>query len=152
MTRRRSPALQYPLKSEPARLSYYTTYAPMRVLCLPLVAPGRPRCRWRQRPLRVVALALLAAFCCHEWPWNSCTTGQLPGARGGFPCTSPSWGASAASGFDGRFLGRQITHDAIRLGTPALRTPDRQLHPSIDDDFLEDEEPLEIWGDLDDRR
>ena len=60
-----------------------------------------------------------------------------------------SWGAEATTGFDGRFLGRKIATEALRQ-TATTRPPERS--PINDDDFLEDEEPLEIWGDIDDRR
>lgn len=99
----------------------------------------------RRRGLGLLySLAFILTLCCSEWPW---TSGVAPGAP---RPSSASWGAHASSGFEGRFLGRQITTDALRMSSPRPRSPEKHL--SSDDDLLEDEEPLEIWGDLDDSR
>lgn len=110
--------------------------------------------------MRIVLRSLLfiLALCCHDWPWGKPPWDPLSGYWGpqGVPPKGPrrvahtaSWGAEATTGFDGRFLGRKIATEALRQ-TATTRPPERS--PINDDDFLEDEEPLEIWGDIDDRR
>lgn len=104
------------------------------------------------------ALLFLVALCCYNWPWGKSPWappwgpsdehwGPPEGPRLG-PITT-FWGAEASTGFDGRFLGRKITTEALKQ-TAASRAPERNT--LNDDDFLEDEEPLEIWGDITDRR
>lgn len=102
------------------------------------------------RPLRVSrALILLIVACCHDWLW--CQRHPTDPFKGTKKSSSAvySWAAEASTVFDGRFLGRKIATEALRQ-SPVPRTPEKQ--PMNDDDFLEDEEPMEIWGDIDDRR
>ncbi|CDJ67065.1 hypothetical protein, conserved [Eimeria necatrix] len=102
------------------------------------------------RPLQVSrALILLIVACCHDWLW--CQRHPTDPSKGTKNSSSAvySWAAEASTVFDGRFLGRKIATEALRQ-SPVPRTPEKQ--PMNDDDFLEDEEPMEIWGDIDDRR
>ncbi|KAL8445631.1 hypothetical protein Emed_005501 [Eimeria media] len=99
--------------------------------------------------MRVVsALALLLAWCSYEWPWSATPSSCL--REGGPPCSGPAWGASAGAVLEGSLKSRQFTTDPFRQG-PHLPKPSER-HISSDDEFLEDEEPLEIWGDLNDTR
>ncbi|KAL8436531.1 hypothetical protein ACSSS7_001648 [Eimeria intestinalis] len=115
----------------------------------PPAAPAQISGVWAPRCMRIVSsLALLLTWCSHEWPWGPsfpCCLNQ------GRPSCSPhAWGASAGAVLEGGFKTRQFPADAFRPGPHIPKPPERHL--SSDDEFLEDEEPLEIWGDLNDTR
>lgn len=132
-------SLQSPIRRCSATIS--TNY----FLHAPAVGPACPSLV-RQRPFRLVcALAFLTVFCCHEYPWSS--SGVWPSEEA-FHGSAFFWGALASSTFDSPFLGRQINTDALKHPAPSV-SPERPSN--MEDDFLDDEEPLEIWGDLDDR-
>ncbi|OEH79486.1 uncharacterized protein LOC34623150 [Cyclospora cayetanensis] len=113
---------------------------------------GRWKCtchrRWGKRGV-LSALTFLVAFFCHDLLWIPQPAGRDPWSPQTSSWRLVAWGAEATSGYDGRFLGPQITADVLKQRT-SVKTQDKQ--PIIDDELLEDEEPLEIWGDIDDRR
>ncbi|KAL8274497.1 hypothetical protein Esti_001657 [Eimeria stiedai] len=112
-------------------------------------APAHISAVWPPCFMRVVsALALLLAWCSHEWPCCPAPSSCL--GEGGTSCSAHAWGASAGAVLEGSFKGRQFTTDAFRQG-PHLPKPSER-HFSSDDEFQEEEEPLEIWGDLNDTR
>ncbi|KAL8454115.1 hypothetical protein Emag_001548 [Eimeria magna] len=115
----------------------------------PPAAPAQISGVWPPRWMRVISfMALLLAWCSHEWPWSPTPSSCL--REGGPPCVNHAWGASAGAVFDGSLKGRQFTADPFRQAAHLPKPPERLI--SSDDEFLEDEEPLEIWGDLNDTR
>lgn len=151
MTRRRSFCLlQNALRGESKSSGSFSFSLPLAPSAILVGSSAQLRTVWR--PLRlgtVYCFVFLVTLCCYDWPWASYTKSSPTGVTGGLSWGSTPWGASAAPGFDGRFFGHRISTNALQL-SPRPRSPDR--HGSSDDDFLEDEEPLEIWGDLDDTR